>query len=415
MKPAWLVLADGTIFSGLSIGADGEVAGEVVFQTGMSGYQEVITDPSYSGQIVVFTAAHIGNVGVNPADMESRRPWVRGLVMRDYCSMPSNWRATQPLHRYLKQHGIVAIEGVDTRTVTRTIRRAGAMPAMLTTHAVDPGTVIARAAALPGMSGQELVRDVTRRTPTAWTEGPWNHVTTIGGAHVPCGSASGYFLVHPLRGSPDSVVAIPPPAPLCGWAVRIAVLDFGVKENILRELVARGCQVTVWPATTPAKAILATDPDGCLFSNGPGDPAAVDYAIATVRALLPRRPALGICLGHQLMALAVGGRTYKLPFGHHGANQPVKTVATGRVAITSQNHGFAVDPDSLPAGLTVTHVNLNDGTVEGFCATDAPHFAVQYHPEASPGPHDSAGIFDQFVAACQCGRGDRRQPRRKSS
>lgn len=369
MKPSWLVLANGSIFHGVSVGAEGEAAGEVVFHTGMSGYQEVLTDPSYCGQIITFTSPHIGNVGVNREDVESNRLRVQGLVMRDYCPTPSNYRATQPLHRYLKQHGIVAIEGVDTRTVTRSLRDHGSMPGIISTVTHDPQELVARAAALPSMDGQELVSTVTCPKPYGWTE-------------------------HDTWCSP------PPSRAGAGGGCRILVFDFGVKYNILRSLVSCGAQVEVIPATTPATDVLAKKPDGVMLSNGPGDPAAVGYVIDTLRALLGRVPIFGICLGHQLLAHAYDARTFKLPFGHHGANQPVKILRSGRVEITSQNHGFAVDPDSLPAHVAVTHLNLNDHTVEGFRSTKDPVMAVQYHPEASPGPHDAAVLFREFMEMC---------------
>ncbi len=371
MKPAWLVLANGQIFHGVSIGADGEAAGEVVFHTGMSGYQEVLTDPSYCGQIVTFTYPHIGNVGVNREDIESSRPRVQGLVMRDYCPSPSNYRATQPLHRYLKQHGIVAIEGVDTRTVTRALRDHGAMAGIISTTARDPQALVSKAAAIPDMSGQELVSTVTCPKAYVWKE------------------KDAWF---------DALAA--PRGKKAGKGCRILVFDFGVKLNILRSLVSCGAAVDVVPAHTTADEVLAKKPHGIVLSNGPGDPAAVEGVIDTLRGVLGRVPVFGICLGHQLIAHAYGAKTYKLPFGHHGANQPVQVVKDGRVEITSQNHGFAVDPASLPPHMQISHVNLNDGTVEGFCSTRDPVMAVQYHPEASPGPHDAAGLFTEFVEMC---------------
>lgn len=371
MRPAWLVLADGSIYEGRSVGADGETSGEIVFHTGLSGYQEIITDPSYCGQIVTFTCPHIGNVGVNPDDIESARPHVRGLVMRDYCPTPSNWRSAQPLHRYLRQHNIVAIEGVDTRAVTRRIRVHGAMPGIISTEARDPRALIARAEALPSMEGQELVSEVTCQAPYEWKATSWKPESACASGDT---QQSG--------------------------ATKIVVFDFGVKTNILRCLRDTGVQVEVVPATTSAQAAMARQPSGVLFSNGPGDPAAVEGVVETIQGLLGKTPLFGICLGHQLMARALGAKTFKLPFGHHGANQPVQELSTGRVDITSQNHGFAVDPESFPDSVEVTHRNLNDGTVEGFRSRDLPVFAVQYHPEASPGPHDACSLFDEFLELC---------------
>lgn len=372
--PAWLVLADGTIFEGASVGADGEAVGEVVFFTGLTGYQEVITDPSYCGQIVTFTYPHIGNVGVNPVDIESHALNVQGLVMCDYCPQPSNWRSTQPLHHALRQQGVVAIEGVDTRALTRRLRDHGAMPGLISTCATDPRTLVERARDLPGMAGQELVSRVTCQAPYAWDARRWQ----VAGDAAPAAS-----------GLP---------------AMKIVVYDFGVKQNILRCLCDEGAAVEVVPAATPAADVLARKPDGVLLSNGPGDPAAVGYAVDALHALIGRVPLFGICLGHQLLARALGGDTFKLPFGHHGANQPVKDLRTGRVEITSQNHGFAVRAESLPSAAQVTHINLNDQTVEGFCLPDRQLFAVQYHPEASPGPHDSWGLFGEFLQWCRDGK-----------
>lgn len=374
MSRAWLVLADGTSFEGRSCGAEGEASGELVFNTSLTGYQEILTDPSYRGQIVTMTATHIGNVGVNAEDVESARPQISGLVVRDYCPLPCNWRSRMPLHHYLQQHHIVAIEGVDTRAVTRHIRAAGAMPALLSSHDAELATLRARAAALPGMAGQELVTQVTCRQPYVWTEGrgAW------GGA---CQSE---------------------PTPHRSGAVRphLLVYDFGVKRNILRSLVDHGARVTVVPATTPAREVLAQRPDGILLSNGPGDPSVVDTVIPEIQALIGRVPIFGICMGHQLLARAVGARTFKLKFGHRGGNQPVSECATGQVQMTSQNHGFAVDAGSLPTTAEITHINLNDGTLEGFRCPEQRYMAVQFHPEANPGPHDADGLFAEFLHMC---------------
>ncbi len=378
MHAAWLVLSSGHIFEGRSIGADGETVGEIVFHTGLSGYQEIITDPSYSGQIVTFTCPHIGNVGVNPDDMESTRPFVQGLIMRDYCPAPSNWRATQPLHRYCKQHHIIALDGIDTRSVTRLLREHGALQAVISTTARDPQKLVARARELPSMLGQELVSGVTCAAAYVWSDG----LSTTRDEGRPFAT---------LTRTKDATATHKP---------HIVVYDFGAKHNIMRCLVEAGATVEVVPATTSAREVLARKPAGVLLSNGPGDPAAVDYAIANIRKLIGKVPLFGICLGHQLLALALGARTYKLPFGHHGANQPVRNEQTGRVEITSQNHGFAVDATTLPASAKITHINLNDHTLEGFCVKNDALMAIQYHPESSPGPHDSGYLFGEFLKNC---------------
>ncbi len=360
-----LVLADGTTFPGVLFGARGVAAGEAVFTTPMMGYEEVLTDPSFAGQIVAMTAPEIGNVGVNLDDGESvgGRPRVAGFVVRSLSPVASSWRATETLGGYLERQGVVAIAEVDTRRLTRHLRDHGAQNGAIGAAPVADLTAAARAAR--DMRGLDLVREVTPREPYAFSEGR--------GAWVPRG--------HAARPARRHVVAV----------------DYGTKKNILRCLVDAGCKVTVVPAHTSARDILAYAPDGVFLSNGPGDPAACGYAVDTLRELLGQRPIFGICLGHQLLALALGARTYKLKFGHRGANQPVKDLATGKVEITSQNHGFCVDKETLPAGVVTTHVHLNDGTSEGLAAPALRAFSVQYHPEAAAGPHDALYLFDRFM------------------
>lgn len=370
---AILALEDGTWFQGVAAGAPGETSGEVVFNTSMTGYQEVLTDPSYAGQIVTMTAPQIGNYGVAATDQESDAPKVSGFIMRDPSPVASNWRAQGTLRDYLTRHGIVAIGDIDTRALTRTLRSAGVMRGVIATGAgLDPAALIAKARAIPQMEGADLVKDVT-------CAAPYDFETSLADT-----VAQTSFAISPERRA--------------SRVLRVAAYDFGIKQNILRRLAAHGCQVRVFPASTPASEALAWQPDGIFLSNGPGDPAAVTYAIDTVRTLLDAgKPMFGICLGHQLMALAMGARTYKLKFGHRGANHPVKQIDSGQIEITSQNHGFAVDPDSLPSTARLTHTNLYDGTVEGFRHVDRPIYSVQYHPEASPGPHDADYLFRQFL------------------
>lgn len=365
---AVLALEDGTWFEGTSAGAAAETGGEVVFNTSMTGYQEVLTDPSYAGQIVAMTCPEIGNYGVSGADAESRHPQVAGFIMRETSPVASNWRAEGSLREYLSSHGIVAIAGIDTRDLTRSLRSAGVMRgAILTGEQVDPDEAVERARRVRPMEGSDLVRDVT--TPTAFD---WA-IEQAGEFTVPAGRVA-------------------------SRRRRVAAYDFGMKKNILRRLSAHGCDVRVFPATTPASELLAYEPDGIFLSNGPGDPAPLDYAVRNVRALSESGvPLFGICLGHQLIGLACGGKTFKLKFGHRGANHPVKHLRTGKVEITSQNHGFAVDPDSLPGNVEITHLNLYDGTVEGLRHKDRPVFSVQYHPEGSPGPHDADYLFQMFI------------------
>ena len=367
---AILALENGMTIEGSAIGAIGaECAGELVFNTAMSGYQEILTDPSYKGQIVTFTYPHIGNYGVNADDVESDRIQASGLVVHELSPVVSNYRATGSLQSYLESEGIAGIEGVDTRMIVRILRSEGAMRCVIAHgDALDPQELVERARAVPSMNGLDLTPLVTTSQPYQWTGAPigeWDYRPECAGS---------------------------------GPRKRVVALDFGVKRNILRRLHHFGCDVTVVPATTTAEQVLAMQPDGVFLSNGPGDPAAVTTAIETVRGLLGRKPVFGICLGHQILSLAVGASTYKLKFGHRGANHPVKNLHTGAIEITSQNHGFAVDPDSLPERAEMTHVNLNDHTCAGVALKDVPAFAVQYHPEASPGPHDSDYLFEQFVA-----------------
>ena len=371
---ATLALEDGTWYRGVSAGAPGETSGEVVFNTSMTGYQEVLTDPSYAGQIVTMTAPLIGNYGTASGDAESQAPHVAGFIMREASPVASNWRADAPLRDYLVRHNIVAIADIDTRALTRVLRSAGVMRGVIATGQVDPDELIAKARAIPKMEGSDLVQEVTCDSPFEWRE----RAASAGAVdHLEFGIA-------PQRTSSKRL--------------RVAAYDFGIKWNILRRLDAYGCDVKVCPASAPASDLLATEPDGIFLSNGPGDPAALPYAIGNVREIVKTDiPTFGICLGHQILGLAVGGQTFKLKFGHRGANHPVKELQSGKVEITSQNHGFAVDPNSLPADVKVTHLNLYDGTVEGFCHTSKPVFSVQYHPEASPGPHDADYLFLKFL------------------
>jgi carbamoyl-phosphate synthase small subunit len=375
---AVLALEDGTWYRGVAAGASGEAQGEVVFNTSMTGYQEVLTDPSYAGQIVTMTAPHIGNYGVAPGDAESQAPRVAGFVMREASPVASNWRADGTLREYLVRHDIVAIGDVDTRALTRVLRSAGVMRGVIATGPVDPAALVEKARSIPKMEGSDLVKEVTCEAPFEWR-------SRAGDADDAGDAAHREFGISPQR--------------LASRRLRVAAYDFGVKWNILRRLHAYGCDVHVFPATAPAGDLLAVEPDGIFLSNGPGDPAALPYAIENVRHLVEHgsAPIFGICLGHQLLGHALGGRTFKLKFGHRGANHPVKELQSGKVEITSQNHGFAVDPHSLPPDVTVTHENLYDHTVEGFRHRDKPIFSVQYHPEASPGPHDADYLFRQFL------------------
>ena len=366
MKRAILALADGTVFEGTSFGAPGEATGEVVFNTSMTGYQEILTDPSYVGQMVCMTYPEQGNYGVNLADEESARPHATGFIVRHLAEKPSSWRSERDLDAYLKTHGIVGVAGIDTRRLTRRLRSAGSQMGVIATDASAPA-LVARARSLPGMEGQDLATSISTREPYEWRER----------------GADAYAVRERTAGERPRF--------------HVVAYDWGLKRAMLRVLAEAGCRITVVPSATTADATLALRPDGVFLTNGPGDPAAVGGARESVAGLLGKVPVFGICLGHQILALAVGGSTYKLKFGHRGANQPVKDLATGKVDITCQNHGFAVDDRSLGNRARVTHVNLNDGTVEGLEVLDAPAFSVQYHPESSPGPHDARALFGRFV------------------
>jgi len=376
---AILALADGKIFEGVGFGAPGEAVGEVVFNTSMTGYQEIITDPSYEGQLVAMTYPQIGNTGVNPEDVESRKPFMRGFIVRDYTALPSNWRASQPLHEYMMLNGIVGIQDIDTRSLVRHLRDHGAQEGIISTIEANPMELVAKANASPGLIGQDLVKNVTCAEAYEWNEGLWD----LGGGykHRDGGKTA------KRRGAGSFT------AP----RFFVVAYDFGIKFNILRNLAESGCRVKVVPASMPADELLALNPDGIFLSNGPGDPDAVPYAKENVQKLIGKKPIFGICLGHQIMGLALGGKTFKLKFGHHGGNQPVLDLTTRKVEITAQNHGFAVDAVSLGSAAHVTHLNLNDNTVEGLAHKDLPIFSVQYHPESSPGPHDANYLFKRFT------------------
>jgi carbamoyl-phosphate synthase small subunit len=375
---AILALEDGTWYRGVAAGAAGEARGEVVFNTSMTGYQEVLTDPSYAGQIVTMTAPQIGNYGVAPGDAESASPRVAGFIIRESSPVASNWRSDATLRDYLVRHGIVAISDIDTRALTRVLRTAGVMRGVIATGPVDPLDLVEKARNLPKMEGSDLVRNVTCDRAFAWRERA---------------AASGDADHQEFAIAPEHRAR---------RRLRVAAYDFGIKWNILRRLDAYGCDVHVFPAAAAAAELQAIEPDGIFLSNGPGDPAAVPYAIENVRQLAQSDiPMFGICLGHQICGLALGAETFKLKFGHRGANHPVKQLDSGKVEITSQNHGFAVDPDTLPSDVRVTHLNLYDGTVEGFRHTSKPIFSVQYHPEASPGPHDADYLFREFLESME--------------
>jgi carbamoyl-phosphate synthase small subunit len=366
-RKAILALADGRVFKGYGFGAQGEGVGEVVFNTSMTGYQEVLSDPSYRGQMVTMTYPLIGNTGVNDEDVESSKPFLSGFIVREYTDDPSNWRATGDLDAYLTRHGIVGIQGIDTRALTKHIRDAGAQQGIISTVESDEKRLVKRATEAPGLVGRDLVKEVSCEKPYEWTEGSW--------------------------GSPISGLK----------SFKVVVYDFGVKRNILRRLIDVGCAVTVVPAWTKESEVLSMNPDGIVLSNGPGDPEGVPYAIEAARSLIGKKPIFGICLGHQILGLAMNGKTYKLKFGHHGGNQPVMDLTTNKVEITAQNHGFAVDVDSIGSEMELTHLNLNDRTVEGMRHRKLPIFSIQYHPEASPGPHDAGYLFNRFVETMKNG------------
>ncbi|PRP69525.1 carbamoyl-phosphate synthase small subunit [Chromobacterium amazonense] len=366
--PAILVLADGTLFKGSAIGAAGHTVGEVVFNTAITGYQEILTDPSYTRQIVTLTYPHIGNVGANSEDTESRAVFASGLIIRDLPLLHSNFRAEDSLSDYLKKHNVVAIADIDTRKLTRILRQKGAQAGCIMAGDIDEAKALELARGFGSMAGQDLAKVVSCQKPYAWTEKEWK-------------LGAGYQVQSSTR-------------------YHVVAYDFGVKHNILRMLAERGCQLTIVPAQTPAVDVLAMNPHGVFLSNGPGDPEPCDYAISAIRDILETKlPVFGICLGHQLLGLATGANTSKMKFGHHGANHPVQDLDSGRVMITSQNHGFQVDETSLPANVRVTHRSLFDGTVQGIALTDRPAFSFQGHPEASPGPEDVAYLFDRFIAA----------------
>jgi len=383
--PALLALADGSIFSGVAIGAEGAAVGEVVFNTAMTGYQEILTDPSYREQIVTLTYPHVGNVGTNAEDGESEKVQLAGLVLREVPRPPSSFRSTQDFREYLRAHRVVAIAGIDTRRLTRILRDQGAQNGCIVAGDADAAEALRRARAFPGLKGMDLAKVVSCTKPYAWDRGSWELATNR----------------ERLR---------------AGGRFHVVAYDFGVKRNILRLLADRDCRVTVVPAQTPAAEVLELQPDGVLLSNGPGDPEPCAYAIGAAREFIARKlPLFGICLGHQILGLAVGGRTLKMKFGHHGANHPVQDLESGRVLITSQNHGFAVDESTLPKNVKVTHRSLFDGSNQGLRVLDAPAFSFQGHPEASPGPHDVDYLFDRFVAAMQAAQAAAQAAAREAS
>jgi carbamoyl-phosphate synthase small subunit len=379
-QPAKLALADGTVFSGAGFGASGEVYGEVVFNTSMTGYQEILTDPSYNGQIVTMTYPLIGNYGINAEDVESGRLAIKGFIVRELCREPSNFRSQTSVDDYLREHNVIGLEGIDTRALVRRIRVRGAMTGVLSTVDLDDASLVRKAQSAPQLVGQDLVREVMPEAPCEW-EQPLSD-----------------YVHHPSTPQAWSGETDPSDGP------HVVAIDYGMKWNIPRHLRDMGCRVTIVPGTATAEEVLAHEPDGVFLSNGPGDPEPLTYAIDTIRGLMDKQPIFGICLGVQLLGLAFGGKTYKLKFGHRGANQPVLNKQTNKVEITTQNHGFAVDAESLPDDVEVTHVNLNDNTVEGIRHKTLPVFGVQYHPEASAGPHDSHYLFGEFRRLMEAGR-----------
>jgi len=365
-KKAVLATEDGEIFEGFSFGSEDESSGEVVFNTSMTGYQEIITDPSYNGQIVVMTYPEIGNYGINSEDMESARPFIKGLVVKEYWPIPSNWRSEESLSSYMKKHNVSGIYGIDTRKLTKKIRTKGTQKSIISTKDFSKESLLKKIRKSPGIVGQDLVTEVSCKKSYVWTDNKDS---------------------KPVKGKSDEVQA----------NYKVVAYDFGIKTNIVRQLTALGCEFTIIPSKTKPEEVLAINPDGIFLSNGPGDPQGIEYAVENVKALIGKRPMFGICLGHQIIGLALGGRTYKLKFGHRGGNQPVKNLENGRVEVTAQNHSFAVDPDSLDQNIEITHINLNDQTVEGLKHKSLSLMSVQYHPESSPGPHDSSYLFDNFV------------------
>jgi carbamoyl-phosphate synthase small subunit len=368
-KPAKLALIDGTVYTGTAFGADGEAFGEVCFNTSMTGYQEILTDPSYNGQIVAMTYPQIGNSGVNADDVESGKLAIKGFIVRELCHEPSNFRSTESLGDYLKRNGVVGIEGIDTRALVRKLRVKGAMTGVISSIDLDDASLVAKAQKSPDLIGRDLVKEVMPEKAADWST-----------------------MLHPLA---TELTHLPEKAQ-AGHEPHVVAIDYGMKWNIPRHLKEMGCRVTVVPGTITSEEVLALNPDGVFLSNGPGDPRPLTYAIDTIKGLLGKKPIFGICLGHQLLGLALGGEIYKLKFGHRGANQPVLDKTSGKVEITSQNHGFALQPDTLPANVEVTHINLNDQTVEGISSQTYPAFSVQYHPESSAGPHDSHYLFGRF-------------------